>query len=221
MKEKTIAVEKDNKLKKLVKNFGLPRLIITGFLLLLFILAPIVGADFFAQLTLHVLGGLPDGPVQLREDPAVGDLELIPGGQLVLLFREVHHHVAAGVPELVGEIAHGLAALHVEAHIVAGAVAGDHVHAQGVGTIAVDHFQRINAVAQRLGHLAALVVAHQTVDQDRMEGRLSGVLVGGENHPGNPERNNVVAGDQHVSGIEVIQVRGLIGPAQNLKGPER
>ncbi|MBR4906455.1 MAG: ABC transporter permease [Clostridia bacterium] len=51
MKEKTIAVEKDNKLKKLVKNFGLPRLIITGFLLLLFILAPIVGADFFAQLT--------------------------------------------------------------------------------------------------------------------------------------------------------------------------
>ena len=51
MKEKIIAVEKDNKLKKLVKSFGLPRLIITGFLLLLFILAPIVGADFFAQLT--------------------------------------------------------------------------------------------------------------------------------------------------------------------------
>ncbi|MDD3336899.1 MAG: ABC transporter permease [Eubacteriales bacterium] len=33
------------------KNFGLPRLIIAGFLLLLFIAAPLVGADFLTQLT--------------------------------------------------------------------------------------------------------------------------------------------------------------------------
>ncbi|MEG1548430.1 MAG: ABC transporter permease [Clostridia bacterium] len=35
----------------LVNSFGLPRLIIAGFLLLLFITAPIVGADFLTQLT--------------------------------------------------------------------------------------------------------------------------------------------------------------------------
>ena len=52
MKEKTIEMEhKESKLSGLIKSFGLPRLIITCFLLLMFILAPFVGADFFAQLT--------------------------------------------------------------------------------------------------------------------------------------------------------------------------
>lgn len=36
---------------QLIKSYGLPRLIITGFLLLLFILAPIAGADFPTQIT--------------------------------------------------------------------------------------------------------------------------------------------------------------------------
>lgn len=36
---------------RLLRSYGLPRLIITGFLLLLFILAPIVGADFPTQIT--------------------------------------------------------------------------------------------------------------------------------------------------------------------------
>ena len=36
---------------RLVQSFGLPRLLITGFLILLFILAPIVGADFPTQIT--------------------------------------------------------------------------------------------------------------------------------------------------------------------------
>ncbi len=39
------------KFGELVQSFGLPRLIITGFLVLLFILAPIVGANFATQLT--------------------------------------------------------------------------------------------------------------------------------------------------------------------------
>ncbi|MEG1684071.1 MAG: ABC transporter permease [Oscillospiraceae bacterium] len=39
------------KFKELLDSFGLPRLIITGFLLALFILAPLVGADFPTQIT--------------------------------------------------------------------------------------------------------------------------------------------------------------------------
>ena len=39
------------RLKAGIRNFGLPRLIIAGFLLLLFIMAPIVGADFTTQIT--------------------------------------------------------------------------------------------------------------------------------------------------------------------------
>ena len=33
------------------------------------------------------------------------------------------------------------------------------------------HLQRVDAVAERLGHLAALVVADQTVDEDGLERR--------------------------------------------------
>ena len=40
-----------DRLKEMVQSFGLPRLIITGFLLLLFIAAPIVGADFWTQIS--------------------------------------------------------------------------------------------------------------------------------------------------------------------------
>ena len=39
------------KLRGLVKSYGLPRLIITGFLMLMFIMAPFVGSNFFTQLT--------------------------------------------------------------------------------------------------------------------------------------------------------------------------
>ncbi len=42
---------KESKIGEMVKSFGLPRLMITGFLLLLFILAPIVGVDFTTQIT--------------------------------------------------------------------------------------------------------------------------------------------------------------------------
>ncbi len=38
-------------LRSIVRSFGLPRLIIAGFLLLLFITAPFVGANFFTQLS--------------------------------------------------------------------------------------------------------------------------------------------------------------------------
>lgn len=39
------------RLRDIVDSFGLPRLIIAAFLMLLFIMAPIAGADFFTQLT--------------------------------------------------------------------------------------------------------------------------------------------------------------------------
>ncbi len=40
-----------DKLRSFAKSFGLPRLIIAGFLLVLFIVAPFVGANFFTQLS--------------------------------------------------------------------------------------------------------------------------------------------------------------------------
>ena len=50
-KNVTTSLGNKTKFSQLVDSFGLPRIIITGFLLLLFIAAPIVGADFTTQLT--------------------------------------------------------------------------------------------------------------------------------------------------------------------------
>ena len=47
----TTSLGNKTKFRQLIDNFGLPRVIITGFLLLLFISAPIVGADLATQIT--------------------------------------------------------------------------------------------------------------------------------------------------------------------------
>ena len=46
------------------------------------------------------------------------------------------------------------------------------------------------------------------------------MLAAGENHSGDPEENNVIAGDQNISGIETLQIFGVIRPAQGFKGPQ-
>ncbi len=51
IENKTTNFGNKSEFKKLVDNFGLPRLIIAGFLLVLFILAPFVGADLPTQIT--------------------------------------------------------------------------------------------------------------------------------------------------------------------------
>ena len=53
MNEKLLGSEETalDRLKSMIANFGLPRLIIAGFLLLLFIAAPFVGSDFWTQIS--------------------------------------------------------------------------------------------------------------------------------------------------------------------------
>lgn len=54
MNEKTVekkSLSMKERIDAMVKSFGIPRLIIAGFLLLLFILAPVVGADLPTQIT--------------------------------------------------------------------------------------------------------------------------------------------------------------------------
>ena len=64
------------------------------------------------------------------------------------------------------------------------------------------HLQRINAVAQRLAHFTALVIPHQPVDQHRVKGDFLHLLTAGEDHTGHPEENNIIAGNQHIGGID-------------------
>ena len=168
----------------------------------------------------QILRDLLDQRVQLGEHPLVLSGQLSGLGQDAAVDGQVHHDEPAGVPDLVCEVAHGLALFRVEPGVVSGAVAGDEVEAQGVGTVLLRHLQRVDAVAQRLGHLAALVVPHQAMDEHRVERDLLHLLTTGEDHPGHPEEDDVVAGDHDGGGIEIRQVLGLFRPAQRGEGPQ-
>ncbi|CAN3994570.1 Multidrug export protein mepA, partial [Dysosmobacter welbionis] len=168
----------------------------------------------------QVLRDLLHQGVQLGEDPLVLRRQGVRRREFTLVDGEVHHHEPAGVPDLVGEVPHGLALLGVEPGVVARGVAGDEVEAQRVGAILLRHLQRIDAVAQGLGHLAALVVPHQTVDQHGVEGDLVHLLTAGEDHPGHPEEDDVVTGDHDAGGIVEVQISGLFRPAQSGERPQ-
>ena len=64
---------------------------------------------------------------------------------------------------------------------------------------AVDQVDRVEHVAFRLAHLLALRVAHQAVDVDVAERHLAGEVHRHHDHPGDPEEDDVVAGDEHAS----------------------
>ena len=87
---------------------------------------------------------------------------------------EGHEGEAAGVPQLVDEVAPGregrLEVLVIEADVGADARAGEYGEAERVRAEEVHHLEGIDAVAQRLRHLAAPDVAHGAVQVDAREG---------------------------------------------------
>ena len=132
----------------------------------------------------------------------------------------VHLQEARGVPELGAEVAADLELAHV--HLRVGLHRGDEGEgeAEGVGGVAVDDLQRVKGVAEALGHLAALGVAHDAVEDDVPEGRLAHEVVAGHDHARHPEEEDVGAGDEVVRRVIEGQILGPLGPAQRRERPE-
>ena len=107
--------------------------------------------------------------VEFRQDPHVLLLQVLPGGKAGLANGEVHEDIAACIPDLVCKVPHRLALFHIEAHVVAGRVAGDEVEAQRVCAVFFGHLEGVDAVAKRLGHFSSLVIAHEAMDKDGLE----------------------------------------------------
>ena len=121
-----------------------------------------------------------------------------------IIALHVHQRKAGSVPDLVGKVTGCLYALPVEAHIVTRGVAGDQHKAQGVSAIFVNNLQRINAVAQRFGHLATLAVAYQTMDKYLVERNLMHKFHTHNQHTSNPEEDDIITGYKHARRIELL-----------------
>jgi hypothetical protein len=86
---------------------------------------------------------------------------------------------------------------------------------------AVDDVDRVERVALALRHLLAFGVAHEAVHVHRMERHLAGEVRGHHDHAGDPEEDDVEAGDQHRRRQEVLQLRRLVRPAERRERHER
>ncbi|CCK17247.1 hypothetical protein BN136_3257 [Cronobacter universalis NCTC 9529] len=92
---------------------------------------------------------------------------------------------------------------------------------------AVDHIQRVNHVALGFGHLLAFIVADKTghIDGFKRHLRLAVFIFdevhGHHDHAGNPEEDNIEAGDHHAGRVELTQRVGVFRPAEGGERPER
>ena len=157
--------------------------------------------------------------------------------EAAVLALAVHQHEAAGVPELVAEVAVALAALGIEVDAAPqrgqrGKGESQRIGAKGrdaggeffFGVLAhlgrgfglaqtfcafgqqlgqgdaVNQVHRVEHIALGLAHLLALCITHQAVDVDVAKRHPAGEVGGHHDHPGDPEEDDVVAGNQHAAG---------------------
>jgi hypothetical protein len=85
----------------------------------------------------------------------------------------------------------------------------------------VDHVERVDHVALGLRHLVAVLVGDDRRQVDRAERHLAHEVQAHHHHPGDPEEDDVGAGDQDRVRIEARQVAALVGPAQGRERPQR
>ena len=116
----------------------------------------------------------------------------------------VHQCKAGSIPNFVSKVAGSFHTFPIEAHVIARSVTGDEHEAQGISTILVDNFQRVNAVAQGFGHFATLAITNKTVDEYFFEGNIFHEFHTHDEHTSNPEEDDVVTGYQYAGGIELI-----------------
>ena len=164
--------------------------------------------------------------VHLGEDPFIslrqlGKLYIVPADTLLTRLIHVHENETGCVPYLVGKIPARLYLLVGIAHIVARCVAGNQRETQCVSAVLVNDLQRVNTVAERFAHLASLLVADKSVNQNRVERYIAHVLQSGKYHADNPEENDVIAGYQNICRVEIIKLRRMIRPSQRGERPQR
>ena len=138
----------------------------------------------------------------------------------------LHLAEAAGVPELVAEVAAQLDVLLVEEHVLAERRAAHGAEAEGVRAVFGDEFERVGGIAEGLRHLAALLVADDAGEIDILERQVAHELVARHDHARDPEENDVGSGDEVGGRVEGAEggrggVVGFVaGPAHRGEGPE-
>mmetsp|Transcript_18696 Transcript_18696/g.44683 ORF Transcript_18696/g.44683 Transcript_18696/m.44683 type:complete len:798 (+) Transcript_18696:625-3018(+) len=192
------------------------------------------GSPRLSKVELLAEGGHPvDGPVEVAQDPAVGEREALPSGLLgkidaaefiplgIADVLKVEEDELAAVPNLVDKVPRVGHAVHVEVEILSRGCPRCQGKAEGVGAVLRDGVERVDDIAEGFAHLAALLVPHEPVEEDGAEGRPARQLDPHHDHARDPEEEDVVPGLHHGRGVEPPQVLGgLVGPPEGGKRPQ-
>ncbi len=169
---------------------------------------------------LERLDRVPDlarGGVDARQDPALLHLGGLQGG---LDSFGVPEDEPAHVPELVRELAPLLDRAVGEAHVLRRGHLQEPV-AHRVRPVVGDHVERVDAGAEALRHAAPVGGEHGRVDDHVVERDLAHELEAHEEHAVLPEADDLARGRLEMPGIERLEVRRGVGPAERRERPER
>ena len=84
----------------------------------------------------------------------------------------------------------------------------------------VDQVDWIQHIALGLGHFLAVPIPDQAVYVNGPERNIVHEFQPHHDHPGDPEENDIEAGDQHSAGVKPLEVIRLLWPAQCGKRPQ-
>ena len=168
---------------------------------------------------IHILGSILDQGIQLGKNPLIYRLQ-DRICNLKSFLRHVHHDETGCVPDLVCKVSARLYSFIVETHVITRCITGDQGKTQGICTILIDNLQRIDPIAKTLTHLTSLRISDKSMEQNCLKRSFSHLLIAGEDHPDNPEEDNIIAGYQYICRVKIFQILCLLRPAKCGERPE-
>ena len=91
---------------------------------------------------------------------------------------------------------------------------------QRLEVYAIDQIDRVKDIAFGLGHFLAVLIPNQAVYVNFTERHIIHELQAEHDHSCNPKEDDIETGDQHVSGIEIIQRVSLLRPTHGAERPQ-
>ena len=146
--------------------------------------------------------------------------EFVFRGIRIRVERSLHLPEPAGVPELVAEISAFDDLLFVEFDVLPLRRDAEESEADAIRAVFGDEVKRVRGIAKALGHFAPLLVADDACEIDILEGNLPCVFEARHDHAGDPEKDDVWAGDQHAGREEFRQRGGFHGLMRPQPGGE-
>ncbi len=90
---------------------------------------------------------------------------------------------------------------------------------QGLQRDTGNDIERVNDVAQTLGHFTALGITDKAVAKDLLKGDLASQFQAEHDHASNPKEQDIPASFKDAGGEQLLKVLRLVGPAESAERP--